>query len=162
MPVSTTVIPRARARVMISVRFRFIAATGTPRRPSLAPSSITRILTSPSSDQSRRLRPPADVSPDTPALTTSYAVPLGPQPRLDQRRNRFFFRESVACGEAVAEKDDHAAAPRVVRSAACGVSSRTNLGRRLPLRAGGVHQLHVSPIEEATASRIRRRAFIML
>ena len=73
-------------------------------------------------------------------------VPVGPQPRLDQRRNRFFFRESVACGETVAEKDD--ARPR--RRGALGrvrVSSRTNLGRRLPLRAGGVHKCR-EPDEE--------------
>ncbi len=64
-------MPRALARLMISSRLRFIASTGSPRRPSLAPSSMTRTFTSPSSDQSSRFSPPADVSPDTPALTTS-------------------------------------------------------------------------------------------
>src|SRR6185436_12019147 len=42
---------------------------------SLAPSSSTRIRTSPSNDQSSRRNPPADVSPETPAFTTSYLNP---------------------------------------------------------------------------------------
>ena len=71
IPVSRTRIPRRLARVMISARFRFIAAGGRPRRPSLPPSSMTSTLTSPSRCQSSRLSPPAEVSPDTPALITS-------------------------------------------------------------------------------------------
>ena len=69
--VSSTSMPRACARVMISSGY----ASFGHRQPAQA---IVRAelddqnLTSPSSDQSRRLSPPADVSPDTPALTTSY------------------------------------------------------------------------------------------
>src|SRR2546425_5116988 len=75
MPARTTLIPRDLARVTISPRFFFISLTGSPRRPSLAPSSRISTRTFPSSDQSSRRRPPADVSPDTPALTTSYRYP---------------------------------------------------------------------------------------
>ena len=68
-------MPRAWARVMISSRLRRSASTGRPRRPSLAPSSTTRMRTSPLSDHSSRLSPPADVSPETPAFTTSKGCP---------------------------------------------------------------------------------------
>ena len=59
------------ARSMIVARFAFSSAAGRPRRPSLPPSATISTRTSPSSAQSSRLSPPADVSPDTPALTTS-------------------------------------------------------------------------------------------
>ena len=48
-----------------------ICAGGRPRRPSLAPSATISTCTLPSRDQSRRLKPSADVSPETPALITS-------------------------------------------------------------------------------------------
>ena len=44
--------------------------------------------TSPSSAQSSRASPPADVSPETPALTTSIVEPRGVEPLLQQRRIR--------------------------------------------------------------------------
>src|SRR6266542_7063898 len=64
-------MPRALARSMMVERFAVISATDSPRRPSLAPSSRMRMRTSPSSDQSSRRTPPAEVSPDKPALTIS-------------------------------------------------------------------------------------------
>ena len=63
--------PKRLRTLTIVSRFRFISSGGRPRRPSFPPRATIRMRTSPSSDQSRRLRPPAVVSPDTPALTTS-------------------------------------------------------------------------------------------
>ena len=62
--------------------------------------------TSPSSAQSSRDRPPADVSPDTPALTTSKFKPVTLQTLLQQRRVRRALRQPEAGGEAVAEHDN--------------------------------------------------------
>ena len=62
--------PRACAVSIMRAKFFFIAATGWPRNASLPPNSRINNFTSPSSAQSIRLAPPADVSPDTPALTT--------------------------------------------------------------------------------------------
>ena len=39
-------------------------------------------------------------------------IPLGVEPRLNQRRDRLFLRQAVARGEAVAEKHDARARPR--------------------------------------------------
>ena len=96
------VMSRAFARVMISLRLRFICATGSPRRPSFAPSSITSTSTSPSSDQSSRLKPPADVSPETPGVDHLVPVAFSVQARLDERRHRLFARQAESRGQAVA------------------------------------------------------------
>src|SRR5215475_11716301 len=49
---------------MIFDRLPLSSSAGSPRRPSFPPSA-----------QSRRARPPAEVSPDTPAFITSYLSP---------------------------------------------------------------------------------------
>src|SRR5688572_24008090 len=66
---------RVRARSTIAATLRRSSSTGNPRRASFPPSATINTRTSPSSAQSRRLRPPADVSPDTPAFTISYCNP---------------------------------------------------------------------------------------
>ena len=85
---------------------RFISAGASPRKPSLAPSAMTTMRTSPSSAQSSRRSPPAVVSPDTPALTTSNRWPSRIEPRLQLRRKRpSRRRQAVPGGQAVAQND---------------------------------------------------------
>ena len=81
-------MPRACARSMIVDRLRLQLARPAGRAgASLPPSATISTRTSPSSAQSSRLRPPADVSPDTPAFTTSIVQPGGIEPLLQQRRD---------------------------------------------------------------------------
>src|SRR5438552_17814573 len=68
-------MPRDCAVSTICARFAFNCSTGRPRSPSFPPRATISTLTLPSSAQSRRDSPPADVSPDTPALTTSKSRP---------------------------------------------------------------------------------------
>ncbi len=60
----------ARTLSKICCRLRRVTAGSIPRRPSLAPKAKTKISTGERSVQSMRRRPPADVSPLRPALTT--------------------------------------------------------------------------------------------
>ena len=57
-------------------------------------------------DQSMRARPPAVVSPETPALATATSKPLGLQRRLQLFRKAVARRQLVARHQAVAEADD--------------------------------------------------------
>ena len=53
-----------------------------------------------------RRKPPADVSPETPALTTSYLIPVRIKLLLQKRRVALRGRQPVARRQAVAESDD--------------------------------------------------------
>lgn len=65
----------AAVRLRIESRFASICSVGSPRRPSLAPSSTTSRAIGFCRSQSSRRKPPALVSPLTPAFTTSTAYP---------------------------------------------------------------------------------------
>ncbi len=58
------------------------------------------------STQSMRERPPAEVSPLTPALTTSTAMASIAEQLLDHSRKGLGLGETEPGGEAVAEDDD--------------------------------------------------------
>ena len=78
MPATTRRASGAASRTAsrMSLRLASVAAGSVPRRPSLAPSASTN--TSGvfwRSAQAMRPLPPAEVSPLTPALTTSTATP---------------------------------------------------------------------------------------
>jgi hypothetical protein len=75
MPASMTGMPRAVSRAMIASRLASISGRGSPRRPSLAPSSRITPSGVPGIDQSSRARPMAVVSPETPALSTATSNP---------------------------------------------------------------------------------------
>src|SRR5580765_564494 len=77
MPSSAERAPAARAAVSMLFRFVRISASGTPRKPSLAPSStITSAGRCSASSLGRRARPPEVVSPLMLALTTWCGEPL--------------------------------------------------------------------------------------
>ena len=69
-------MPRACARSMIFARLPLQLFGRQAAQPSLPPSATIRMRTSPSSAQSSRDSPPADVSPETPAFTTPVVQPL--------------------------------------------------------------------------------------
>ncbi len=76
MPHNNTAIPRAFSRFRMSDKADRVTAGSVPRRASLAPSSRITAWVPSGTDQSSRSRPPELVSPDTPALTMSTAIPL--------------------------------------------------------------------------------------
>ena len=75
IPQSSTVIFRACAASMIVSRFLPTSATGTPRRPSLAPSATIMMTGDSASAASSRRTASADVSPDTPWFFTEKGSP---------------------------------------------------------------------------------------
>src|SRR5437868_7298877 len=75
MPHKSTVMPRACAASITRLKLAFTCATGTPRRPSLAPSSITSTRTSPSSSGSNRRSARDEVSPEIAPFTISNSRP---------------------------------------------------------------------------------------
>src|SRR5665647_1338994 len=76
MPHNNTAIPRAFSRVRMSDSAARVTAGSMPRRASLAPSSTMTASVPSGTDQSSRSRPPELVSPETPALIISTAIPL--------------------------------------------------------------------------------------
>src|SRR5712692_1541902 len=75
MPVSSNLAPLASILPIIASRLARTTAGSMPRSASLAPSSRMTMSGFSASAQSSRARPPAVVSPDTPALTTWTTVP---------------------------------------------------------------------------------------
>src|ERR1700694_24496 len=69
-------MPRAFSRVTMSVNAARVTAGSVPRKASLAPSSTITACVPWGTDQSSRSRPPELVSPETPALIMSTAIPL--------------------------------------------------------------------------------------
>ena len=76
MPHSITAILRAFRRATMSVSAARVKSGSMPRSASLAPSSTMTPSVPSGTDQSSRSRPPDEVSPDTPALIMSTAMPL--------------------------------------------------------------------------------------
>ena len=76
MPHNSTAILRAFSRVRMSDSAARVTAGSMPRKASLAPSSTITASVPSGTDQSSRSRPPELVSPDTPALIMSTAIPL--------------------------------------------------------------------------------------
>src|ERR1043166_8212824 len=76
MPASSTGRRRAASRRRIASRFPRVCAGSRPRSASFAPSSRITASASSVTDQSIRASPSAVVSPETPALTTSAAIPF--------------------------------------------------------------------------------------
>src|ERR1700676_3410550 len=69
-------MPRAFSRATMSVNAARVTAGSVPRKASLAPSSTITACVPWGTDQSSRSRPPELVSPETPALIMSTAIPL--------------------------------------------------------------------------------------
>src|SRR6476469_6448541 len=76
MPASSTAMPRPRRRRTISSSAWRVTLGSIPRRVSLAPSSTMTASVPSGTDQSSRASPPTAVSPETPALLISTAIPL--------------------------------------------------------------------------------------
>src|SRR5262245_18169171 len=76
MPASSTAIFRSFSRRRISCSAARVPCGSSPRRASLAPSSRITASVPSGTDQSSRASPPAAVSPETPALAISTAIPL--------------------------------------------------------------------------------------
>ena len=78
----------------------------TPRSMSLAPSSRITASVPSGTDQSSRASPPEAVSPETPALTISTAMPLGLQRLFELHRERRAGRKLIARRQRIAERHD--------------------------------------------------------
>ena len=133
MPSSTTLAPRLLARSIIFFRFERAIVTGSPRRPSFAPSSITTMAGARRSRSgAKRVRPPAVVSPLILALTTSTdgSVPCSSrlrretQPELrampysaERLSPTTRMRTGVADGESADSARPGASANRVINAA---------------------------------------------
>src|SRR3954453_19902216 len=76
MPHNRTLMLRAFNRIRMSERAARVIAGSMPRKASLAPSSTSTARVPSGTDHSSRSRPPELVSPDTPALMMSTAIPL--------------------------------------------------------------------------------------
>src|SRR6202012_6064976 len=76
MPHNSTAILRAFSRVRIADSASRVTFGSRPRKASLAPSSRMTASVPSGTDQSTRSRPPELVSPDSPALVMSTAIPL--------------------------------------------------------------------------------------
>src|SRR5882724_7812935 len=76
MPHRSTAILRAFSRVKMSASAARVTLGSVPRIASLAPISRMTASVPSGTDQSSRSRPPEAVSPDTPALIISTAIPL--------------------------------------------------------------------------------------
>src|ERR1700716_2814468 len=76
MPASSTAMPRSRRRRTSSSSAWRVTLGSIPRSVSLAPSSTMAASVPSGTDQSRRASPPDAVSPETPALVISTAMPL--------------------------------------------------------------------------------------
>src|ERR1700744_61442 len=76
MPHNSTAILRAFSRVRIADSASRVTLGSRPRKASLAPSSRITAAAPSGTDQTSRSRPPELVSPDTPALVMSTAIPL--------------------------------------------------------------------------------------
>src|ERR1700731_73226 len=76
MPASSPGMCRAPRRRRIASRLARVCAGSRPRNASFAPSSTITASASSGTDQSSRASPSAVVSPETPALTTSAAMPF--------------------------------------------------------------------------------------
>src|SRR6185437_15735572 len=76
MPHNSTAILRTFSRVRMSDSASRVTFGSSPRKASLAPSSRITASVPSGTDQSSRSRPPELVSPDTPALPMSIAIPL--------------------------------------------------------------------------------------
>ena len=77
-----------------------------PRRASLAPSSTITASVPSGTDQSRRPRPPEAVSPDTPALAISAAMPLALSARASLAGKAACTGKPVAGAQRIAQNDD--------------------------------------------------------
>src|SRR6204780_3534057 len=76
MPHNITAMPRTFNCATMSANAARVTAGSVPRSASLAPSSTMTACVPSGTDQSSRSRPPEEVSPETPALTISTAMPL--------------------------------------------------------------------------------------
>ena len=170
-------MPLSCAARTMPVRFSRVCVTVSPRSASLAPSATTRIRVRGFRNCSSRRNPPALVSPEMPALTTSTCVPLVRELVLDERRERLLAQQAEAGRQAVAEEDDgdrlrsrrrrvpglRAARRRrrigVVRSSPAAAparrSRRCGPSRRPPSGPAGGSRLVCAPYERSLRSEVR-------
>ena len=162
---------------MISARFFFISSTDNPRRPSFAPSATISTRTSPSSAQSSRRSPPADVSPGHAGVDHLELVAVGVDLLLEQRRVCLGLEQTEARRQTVAESDDPGAlrgsAPRSspAGAASCwlrrcvggvpaaatateqqAATQRQPRGASMTSRSSGVRGLQRPPVEASCSS----------
>src|SRR5712692_4008606 len=113
MPARRTAMRRAASRCTISASAWRVILGSIPRSMSLAPSSTITASVPSGTDQSRRASPPAAVSPETPALTTSTARPLALS-----ARSSFAGKAASPGSPRPAVSESPKATMRTVRSAA--------------------------------------------
>src|SRR4051794_20404589 len=113
MPASSTAIFRSLRRRMIVSSEARVAFGSAPRSASLAPSSRITASVPSGTDQSSRARPPAAVSPDTPAFAMSTARPLALSARAS-----FAGRASCAASPNPALSESPSTTMRTGRSCA--------------------------------------------
>src|SRR5271168_631755 len=87
MPHNSTEIWRSPSRRSSASSAPRVTLGSMPRKASLAPSSTITASVPSGTDQSRRASPPEAVSPDTPALAISAAMPLAASARCSRTGN---------------------------------------------------------------------------
>src|SRR5262245_49501081 len=113
MLASSTAMRRSVRRRTISASARRVMSGSKPRSMSLAPSSTMTASVPSGTDQSSRARPPVAVSPETPALLISAAMPLALSARSSLAGNA-----SLAARPSPAVSESPKATIRTGRSAA--------------------------------------------
>ena len=144
MPASTTGMPRALAFSMMAERFALMDATVCPLRPSLAPSATIIQSMRCRKTQSSRVRPPAVVSPLTPAFTTRWGYPAS--------RRRFCSTDGKLSSRAIPVPAARES-PSTRITGAWRFAGSTRGARPNASGVGGVPSLEILPGASAAGAR---------